>query len=248
MIKIIREDDSKAPKKYIHKNPSQSQRFRNKHDYILSVKKSNRAGYYDVLIAKYGTLSYKAGMRGTSNYGFFEKEVLLSKEELKTYYNFDVTEYEKYNLVESVLTTPVKQKNFYISLGVDESDLSYYGKGKKLFPVIDLRSFQNERAGLSDFEYDFDETTTFYCMNLLSHISKKDSTYFFGYFGDTSGKMYEYGVVSDSIEKVYSVALDDYDYNNVLILGINFQQKRFINIDGSVHDDSVGFDEYFQGF
>ena len=148
----------------------------------------------------------------------------------------------------TILTTLNKQKKFYNSLGVDESELSYYSQGKKLFPVIDLKGFKNEKAGLSDFEYEFEETTTFYGAQLIDQVRSKSSTYFFGYFGDSSGHNYEYCVVSDSIEKVYSVALEDYDYNNVLILGINFQQKRFVNIDGSVHDDFIGFDDYFQGF
>ena len=84
---IIKENDGKQPKNYIHKNPSNSSKFKNKYDFITDVSK--QGSMYKTTIYKWG---YSSGKSYQSNlkYGYYPTISLLTKEELKNVYNYEV--------------------------------------------------------------------------------------------------------------------------------------------------------------
>ena len=118
----IQESDLKnPPDKYIHKTPSSSVKSKNKFVFITDIQKSSRQNYYDVTLYKWSVIDRLSGK--AKKYGYEKFTSLLTAEEIKSFYDFDVRSYFKESI--NKITTSNKQKNYLLSLGIIEDDLRY---------------------------------------------------------------------------------------------------------------------------
>jgi len=149
------------------------------------------------------------------------------------------------------LKTKKAQENFYNDLGIDSADLSFVGRGNKssdYFPVINLTNYKERPAGLSDFESPEKLKNTFYSKN-MEVLSQKGDKLFIGYFGDSNYSNSEYMVVSNSVNEIYSYALDyDFDSSSVYVILINLRKKEYIVLTDLPNAEDMDLDDYFSTF
>lgn len=149
------------------------------------------------------------------------------------------------------LKTRKAQEKFYNDLGIRNDELTFVGAGSKdsdYFPVIDLKNYKELPAGLSDFESPSKLTTTFYSKN-MEVLSQEDNRLCMGYFGDNRNSLYEYMVVSDSINEIFEYT-NNYDYSSsyVVVLILDIKKKKFVVIEDFPDAEKTDLDDYFSSF